>query len=164
MPNSVVLDRIHLLGDIGIPQTYYPVHAPSDDDILVLREVEALDPLVDIEHFLVSIQPHSGVCFLALFRVRVTSLIYSSAPRCTSCWREDTLRELQSLAMVYNRINVHVFYLACSIFDRCLNFLSFTISLSSVFCVPETRWYFYLPITNAVSWWFEQEITCPISW
>lgn len=22
----------------------------------------------------------------------------------------------------------------------------------------------YLPITNAVSWWFEQDITWPISW
>lgn len=158
MPNAVVLDRIHLLWDIGIPQSHYPVHAPSDDDILVLREVEALDPLVDIEHFLVSIQPHSGICFLALFCVGVTSLIYSSAPRCTSCLREDT-REFQSLAMVY------VFYSECSIFDRWLNFLSFTISLSSVFCVPETpSGYLYLPITNAVSWWFEQEITCPISW
>lgn len=76
---TVTLNSVDLLRDVWIPQTNDSVHPASDDDVLVFREVKTLDPLVDVEYFLISIQPHSGVGFLGLFCIGVPSLVHSGA-------------------------------------------------------------------------------------
>lgn len=76
---TVTLNSVDLLRDVWIPQTNDSVHPASDDDVLVFREVKTLDPLVDVEYFLISVQPHSGVGFLGLFCIGVPSLVHSGA-------------------------------------------------------------------------------------
>lgn len=76
---TVTLNSVDLLRDVWIPQTNDSVHPASDDDVLVFREVKALDPLVDVEYFLISVQPHSGVGFFGLFCIGVPSLVHSGA-------------------------------------------------------------------------------------
>lgn len=179
MSYSVALNNLDLLRDVWIPQTNDSVHAASDNNVFVFWEVETLDPLVDVEDFLISVQPHSGIGFLGLFCVGVASLVHSSASWCTTCkgnWQDygscvpdEAWKNCMNYRVVKIGFKFQWKFINVTIFTKLTHSKHTQTILYAKTCsnLSYNTFLFihlYLPITNAVSWWFEQDITWPISW